>query len=124
MISKFNGFYWRNKLSKTNDGSYVVNLDEYKPIGTHWIVLYLNGNNFIHFGRFGVEHIWRKRVISNKNIKTNVYRIRANVPIMCGYFCIGFIDFMLKSKSWLDYTNLFSPNEHEKNDKTKLLFFL
>ena len=124
MISKFNGFYWRNKLSKTNDESYVVNLDEYKPIGTHWIVLYLNGNNFIHFDRFGVEHIWRKRVISNKNIKTNVYRIRANVPIMCGYFCIGFIDFMLKSKSWLDYTNLFSPNEHEKNDKTKLLFFL
>ena len=124
MISKFNGFYWRNKLSKTNDGSYVVNLDEYKPIGTHWIVLYLNGNNFIHFDRFGVEHIWRKRVISNKNIKTNVYRIRANVPIMCGYFCIGFIDFMLKSKSWLDYTNLFSPNEHEKNDKTKLLFLL
>ena len=124
MISKFNGFYWRNKLSKTNDGSYVVNLDEYKPIGTHWIVLYLNGNNFIHFDRFGVEHIWRKRVISNKNIKTNVYRIRANVPIMCGYFCIEFIDFMLKSKSWLDYTNLFSPNEHEKNDKTKLLFFL
>ena len=30
---------------------------------------------------------------------------------MCGYFCIGFIDFMLKGRSLLDYTNLFSPNE-------------
>ena len=37
--------------------------------------------------------------------------------IMCGYFCIGFIDFMLKGKSLLDYTNLFSPNDYEKNDK-------
>ena len=35
---------------------------------------------------------------------------------MCGYFCIGFTDFMLKGESLLDYANLFSPNEHEKND--------
>ena len=43
--------------------------------------------------------------------------------IMCGYFCIGFIDFMLKGKSLLDYTNLFSPNDYEKNDKIKLKYF-
>ena len=36
---------------------------------------------------------------------------------MCGYFCIGFIDFKLKGKRLLDYTNLFSPNNYEKNDK-------
>ena len=42
---------------------------------------------------------------------------------MCGYFCIGFIDFMLKSKSLLDYTNLFSPNIYEKNDKIMLKYF-
>ena len=36
---------------------------------------------------------------------------------MCGYFCIGFIDFMLKGISLLDYTNLFSRNDYEKNDK-------
>ena len=36
---------------------------------------------------------------------------------MCGYFCIGFIDFMLKDKSLLDYTTLFSSNDHAKNDK-------
>ena len=36
---------------------------------------------------------------------------------MCGYFCIGFIDFMWKRKSFLDYVNLFSPNDYEKNDK-------
>ena len=36
---------------------------------------------------------------------------------MCGYFCIGFVDFTLKCKSLLEYTNLFSPNEYKKNDK-------
>ena len=42
---------------------------------------------------------------------------------MRGYFCIGFIDFMLKSKSVLDYTNLFSPNDYVKNDKIRLEYF-
>ena len=42
---------------------------------------------------------------------------------MCGYFCIGFIDFMLKGKSLLEITNLFSPNEYEKNNKMILKHF-
>ena len=58
-----------------------------------------------------------KKFIGNKNIITNIYRIQAYDSIMCGYFCIGFIDFMLKGKSLLDYTNLFSPNDYEKNDR-------
>ena len=41
---------------------------------------------------------------------------------MCGYFCIGFIDFMLSNKSLLDYTNLFSLNKYENNDKTVLKY--
>ena len=43
--------------------------------------------------------------------------------MMCGYFCTGFIDFMLKGKSLLEYTNLFSPNNYEKNDKIILKCF-
>ena len=42
---------------------------------------------------------------------------------MRGYFCIGFIDFMLNGKNLLDYTNLFSPNDYEKNDKIILKYF-
>ena len=41
---------------------------------------------------------------------------------MCGYFCVGFIDFMLKGESLLDFTNSFSPNEYEKNDKIILKY--
>ena len=51
-----------------------------------------------------------KFFFGNKNI-TNVYRIQAYNSVMCGYFCIGFIDFILKGKSLLEYTNVFSPSE-------------
>ena len=45
------------------------------------------------------------------SVVINIYRIQAYDSIMCRYFFIGFIDFMLKGKSSLEYTNLFSPNE-------------
>ena len=56
-------------------------------------------------------------MLKNKYIMTNIYRIQAYDSIICRYCCIGFIDFMLKGKSILEYTNLFSPNECKKNDK-------
>ena len=63
-----------------------------------------------------------KKFIGNKNNITNIYWIKAYNSI-CGYFCIGFINFMLKGKSFLYYTNLFSHNEYEKNDKIILKYF-
>ena len=54
---KFNGVYSRNSLPKIKDGVYVINLDEFKSIGTQWIALYANGNDIIYFDSFGVEHI-------------------------------------------------------------------
>ena len=54
---KFNGVYSRNNLSKIKDGAYAINLDEYKSIGTNWIVLHVNDNNATYFDSFEVEHI-------------------------------------------------------------------
>ena len=54
---KFNGVYSRNNLPKIKDGTYVINLDEYESIGTHWIALYVNDKNLTYSGGFGVEHI-------------------------------------------------------------------
>ena len=67
----------------------------------------------------GVEYILKEmeNFLWNKNITIHIYRIQAYDLIMCGYFCIGFIDFMLKDKILLEYTNLFSTNEYKKNDK-------
>ena len=53
----------------------------------------------------------------------NIYRIQVYDMIMCGYFSIEFIDFMIKFKRLLDYTNLFSPIDYEKNDKIILKYF-
>ena len=90
-------------------GAYIINLDDYSDIGTHWVALLLLNNDVTYFDSFGVEHIPKEiiKFIGNKNIKTNIFRIQAYDSIMCRYFCIGFIDFMLKGKSLLEYTNLF-----------------
>ena len=69
-----------------------------------------------YFDSFGVEHIPKeiKKFITHKNIITNICRIQT-YDSMCEYFCIRFIDFMVKIKSLLYYIKLFSPNEYEKN---------
>ena len=84
-------------------------------------------NNYVHyFDSFGVEHIPEKikAFINNKNIKTNIFRVQAYDPVMCGYFCIGFIDFMLKGKTLTEFRNLFSPNNFKKKDDIILKYFM
>ena len=124
--SRFNGAYSRDNLSnKIKDRAYVINLDEYSDIGTHWVALWVNNNNVTYFDSFGVEHIPKEiiKFIENRNIKTNIFRIQAYDSIMCGYFCIGFIDFMFKGKSLTEFTNLFSPYDLKENDDIIMSFF-
>ena len=86
--------------------------------------MYVNDNDVTYSDSFGIEHIAKeiKKITGIKNI-TNAYRIQPYASIMCGYFCIGFIDLIWKGKSWLEYTNLFSPNDYEKNDKIMVKYF-
>ena len=122
---EFNGVYSRNNSSKIKDGVYIISLDEYESIETDYIALYVNAENVTYFDNFGVEHILKeiKKFTGNKNYKINIYRIQACDSIMCGYICIGFIDFMLKDKNLLEYTNLFSPLGYKRNDKIILKYF-
>ena len=109
---RFNGVYSRNNLPKRiKDEAYVIDLDEVADVSRHWIILYVKNIEIIR-----VEHVLKeiKTFITHKNIKTNVFRIQENNSIMCGYFCIGFIDFMFASKTLIDYTSLFSPCYFEK----------
>ena len=89
--------------------TYIVNLDEYESVEAHLIALYINGDKVTYFDSFGVGHNPKeiKKLIRNKNIKTNIYRMPEYKSIISGQFCIGFMDFMLKEKSLLDYTNCF-----------------
>ena len=116
---RFNGVYSRDNLpGMIKKGVYVINLDECDDVGTHWIALYVR-NNCIYFDSFGVEHIPNeiKQFIGNKSFTSNIFRLQAYDSIMCGYFCIAFIDFMFAGKTLLQFTNLFSPYDFKKNDK-------
>ena len=123
---RFNGFYSRDNLQKIKDGAYIVNLDWYSGIGTHWVALYVQNSDFTYFDYFGVEHIPEeiKKFIGNKNIKTNIFRIQAFDSIMRGYFCIGFIDIMLAGKTLTDFMDLFSPNNFKVIHDIILKYFI
>ena len=87
---------FKKYLRKITDGTYVINLDEYKSVGTHWTASYVNANNIVYFDSFKVEHIPNeiKKFIGNENIIA-IYHI-----------------------------NLFSPNDYEKNDKIILKYLV
>ena len=104
------------------NGAYVINLDEYADVGTHWIAFYVKSNEFVYFDSFGIEHVLKeiRRFIGHKDIKTSIFRIQADNSIICGYFCIGFIDYMLAGRSLIDFSSLVSPYDFEKNNKIVL----
>ena len=104
----FNGAYSRDNLTKIKDGAYIINLDEYSDIGTHWVALYVHNDDVTYFDSFGVEHIPKeiKEFIDRpsssashkKSIKTNIFRIQAYDLIMCGYFCIDLLVLCLQER--------------------------
>ena len=127
---RFNGVYSRNNLpNKIKKGAYVINLDEYENTGTHWVSLFVKPKYTVYFDSFGIEHIPKEidkfigneqsssAKARNKKIKASIFRIQAYDSIMCGYFCIEFINYILKGKTLLDYTNLFLPNDFKNNDQ-------
>ena len=114
----FNGVYSRDNLaehssSEMKDGTYVINVDDYSDIKTHWVSLYVLNNDVTYIDSFGVEHILKKIkiFIKNKKMKTNIFRLQGYDSIMCGYFRIGFL---LAGKTLTYITNLFSPNNFKK----------
>ena len=96
----------------------LIDLDEYADVGTHWIALFCNRNEIVYFDSFGVENVPEeiKESVENKKIIANIFRLEANDSVMCGYFCIRFIDFTLAGKKLTDFTNMFSAHDFERND--------
>ena len=124
--SRFNGVFSKNNLLlKIKDRAYVINLDEYADIGTHWIDLFCNRNEIVNFDSFGVEHVSGeiKEFVGNKNIIANIFRVQANDSVIYRYFCIRLIHFMLAVKKLSNYINMFSPHDFKKNDDIILDLF-
>ena len=100
-----------NLPERIKEGTYVISLDEYADVGTHWIAFFCKRSEIVYFNSFAVERVPEeiKNFIRNKNIKANIFRVQANNSVMCGNFCIEFIDFMFAGKKLTDFTSLFSP---------------
>ena len=105
--------------------AYVINLDEYADVGTHWIALFCSRSEIVYFDSFGAEHVPAeiKEFIGKKNIIANIFWVQANFSIMCWYFCIGFIDFMFAGEKLTDFTSLFSLFDLKKNGNIILSYF-
>ena len=119
-------FFSRNNLPRIKDGAYVINLDDKNSKGTHWVSIFIHKNVSIYFYSFGIQYISQELTnkirdksnkIRDKSITRNIFWVQDNESIMCWFYCIAFIEYMLAGKTLLDYTNLFSPNDNKKNDK-------
>ena len=123
---RFNGVFPKNNLpEKIQDVAYVINLDGFADVDIHWIALFSNSNEIVYFDSFGIDHVPEeiKKFAGNENIKANIFQVQPNDSVMCGYFCIGFIDFMLAGRKLTNYTNLFSPHDFKKKDNIILSYF-
>ena len=90
-----------------------------------WLFLYTLNNNFSYFDNFGVGHIpWEvKKFIDKSTIVVNCSRIQAFGSIICLYFCIRLIEFVLKGTNLTDFIDLFSSSTFNKNDDINLDYF-
>ena len=89
--------------------------------------MYVINNDVTYFDSFGVEHIpeeMKAFIDRSLSIATSIFRIEAYNSIMCGYFCIEFVDFMLAGKNLAEFSNLFSPNSFKKNDDIILNYLM
>ena len=103
----------------------LINLDDKKSKGAHWVSLFLDRNTAVYFDSFKIEYIPEEVLnkIRDKSITHNIFRIQYNESIMCGFYCIAFIEYMLPRKTLLDYTNWFSRNYYKMNDKITYKYF-
>ena len=94
---------------------YVKNLDDKDSKETHWVSLFIDRNTAVYFDSFEIEYIPQDLLskIKDKSITHNIFRMQNNTSILCEFYCIAFIEYMLTGKTLLDYTNFFSSNGYK-----------
>ena len=97
-------YFFRDNLNKTiKSGIYIINLDEYRDIGTPQIALFCRESEIAYFDSFGVEHVPEeiKEFIGNKNIKANVFRVQASNSMIVDIFALDSLILCLQVKNSL-----------------------
>ena len=123
---RFNGVFSRNNLPRIKDGAHVTNLDDEKSKVTQWFSLFSDINTAVFVDFFEAEYTPQKALnkirLIRKLITLNIFRIQDNNSVICGFYCIAFIEYMVVGQTLLD-TNLFSTNDYQKNDKIIYKYF-
>ena len=98
--SSFNRVFSKNNLPRIKDGTYVINLDDKYIKGTHWISLLIDRNFAIYFESFGLEYIPQEVLnkVRDKSVTHNIFRIQDKESVMCGLYCVAFIEYMSAGK--------------------------
>ena len=122
---RFDSVFSRNKLARIKDGTYVINFNDKNSKGTLWVWLFIDRNTAVYFHSFGNECIPQEVLtkVKDKSITHNKFRMQDNESIICGFYCIAFIECMLAGEILLGYTNLFLPNDYKKNYKIIYEYF-
>ena len=96
-----NSVFSRNNLPRIKDAAYVINLDDKNSKGTHWVSLFIDKSIAVYFDFFGIGYIPQEVLnkIKDKSITHNIFRIQDNESMMCGFYCITFIEYMLAGKT-------------------------
>ena len=90
------------------------------------VSFFINRHMAVYFDSFEIKYIPQEVLnkIKDKSTVHKIFRIQDNDSIMCGIYCIAFIENMLAEKTLLNYTNLFYPNDYKKNDKMIYKYFI
>ena len=112
-------------MHRIKDGTYLINIDETNSKGTHWVSLFIDKNLAVFSDSFEIEYIPQKILnkIKDKSITHNIFRIRDNESVMCGFYYIAFMEYMFAGKTLLEYTDLFSVSDYKKNYKIIYKYF-
>ena len=104
---------------------YVINLDDKQSRETHWVSLLIDRNTGVYFNSLEIEYIPQEVMnkIKDKSMTHNILRIQSHDSVMCRFYCIAFIEYMIAGKTLLDHTSLFTPNNNQKNDKIIFRYF-
>ena len=109
-------FFSRKNLPRINDGAYVINFHSKKSKGIRWVLLFIDRNTAVNFDFFGIEYITQEVLnkTKDKSVTQNIVWIQDNESIMCGFYCITLIEYVLAGTNLLDYTSLLSASDYKK----------
>ena len=103
----------RKNLPRIKNRAYTINVNDKNSKGTHWFSSFIDRGRDADFDSFGIEYIPREILnkCKYKSITHNIFRIQDSESVICGIYCITFIEY--RFSRLLDYTNLFSPNNNK-----------